>query len=67
MANNLADFLDIDTIVLSGTAVELGENFLAVVSSCLNGKTVRYSSLMENAPLMGAVNTGLTQAFADNI
>ena len=67
VANNLADFLDIDTIVLSGTAVELGENFLAVVSSCLNGKTVRYSSLMENAPLMGAVNTGLTQAFADNI
>lgn len=67
VANNLAEFLDIDTIVLSGTAVELGESFLAVVASCLNGKTVRFSSLMENAPLMGAVNTGLTQAFADNI
>ena len=67
VANNLAEFMDIDVIMLSGAVVELGEEFLSVVAGCLGGRQVRFSSLMEDAPLMGAINKGLTQAFADNI
>ena len=67
VADNIAEFLDIDTVMISGFAVQLGTEFLDVVSSCMKKRKVCYSNLMENAPLMGAVNSGLTQAFLDNI
>lgn len=66
VAANLADFLDIDVILLNGAAVKLGAPFLETVSRYAGGRTVEYSDLMENATLMGAVDSGLKQAFLDN-
>lgn len=66
VASNIAEFLDIDTIVLNGAVVQLGEPFLNAVSENLADKTVRYCTLMENTTLMGAVYVGLTKAFLNN-
>lgn len=66
VAANIAEFLDVDIVVLNGSVIELGDPFLSVVASYVEGKTVRYSSLMENATLMGSINAGLTQAFLNN-
>lgn len=66
VAHNIAEFLDIDTIVLNGAVTELGEDYLKAVSEGLKGRTVRYSGLMEKASLMGAINAGLS-AFFHNV
>lgn len=66
VASNLTEFLDIDIIVLNGAVVQLGNSFLSAVSEPLGTKTVKYSTLMENATLMGAVYVGLTNAFLNN-
>lgn len=66
VAHNIAELLDIDTIVLNGAVTELGEPYLKVVSERLKGRKVHYSGLMEKATLMGAINAGLT-AFFHNV
>ena len=66
VAANIAEFLDVDTVVLNGAVFELGDPFLEVVSAYVEGKTVCYPELMEKATLMGAVNAGLTKAFLNN-
>lgn len=66
VAANIAELLDVDIVLLNGAVTELGEPFLEVVASYVEGKTVRYSGLMENATLMGAINAGLTQSFLSN-
>lgn len=63
VAANLAEYLDIDIIVINGAAVELGENYLNAVRETAHGKKVQYSSLLSDTTIMGAVNAGITQAF----
>ncbi len=65
VAANLAEFLDVDTVLLNGAVIELGDAFLDVVSSYAK-KQVRYSSLTKDATMMGAVDIALTQAFLNN-
>ena len=60
---NLAEYLDIDMIVINGAAVDLGDNYLNAVRETARGKRVEYSSLMCDTTIMGAVNAGITQAF----
>ena len=63
VAANLAEYLDIDMIVINGAAVDLGENYLNAVRETARGKRVEYSSLLNDTTIMGAVNAGITQAF----
>ncbi len=63
VAANLAEYLDIDMIVINGAAVDLGENYLNAVRESARWKRVEYSSLMSDTTIMGAVNAGITQAF----
>lgn len=63
VAANLAEYLDIDMIVINGAAVDLGDNYLNAVRESSRGKRVEYSSLMSDTTIMGAVNAGITQAF----
>ena len=64
VAANLAEYLDIDMIVINGAAVDLGDNYLNAVRETARGKRVEYSSLMCDTTIMGAVNAGITQAFS---
>ena len=64
MAANLAEYLDIDMIVINGAAVDLGDNYLNAVRETARGKRVEYSSLMCDTTIMGAVNAGIMQAFS---
>ena len=66
VAGNIAEFMDIDVIVLNGAVVQLGEEFIKAVSENLIGKKVKYADLMDTAPIMGAVHVGLTNAFKNN-
>lgn len=65
VAANLAELLDVEIVVLNGAVVELGEPFLKVISSYVKGRPVKYSSL-RNATLMGAIDVGLRQSFANH-
>lgn len=67
VANNLCELLDIDTIVLNGAVIELGQRYLDAVAPYAGNRTVQFSSLLEDATLMGALNAGLTQFFEGNI
>ncbi len=64
VAANLAEYLDIDMIVINGAAVDLGDNYLNAVRETARGKRVEYSSLMCDTTIMGAVNAGIMQAFS---
>ncbi len=61
VANNLCELLDIDTIVFNGAVTELGQRYLDEIVPYTGNRNVQFSSLMENAALMGALNAGLKQ------
>ena len=63
MAANLAEYLDIDMMVINGAAIDLGERFRKAVEATARGKRVEFSSLMNDTTIMGAINAGVTQAF----
>ena len=63
VAANLAEYLDIDMMVINGAAIDLGERFRKAVEATARGKRVEFSSLMNDTTIMGAINAGVTQAF----
>lgn len=63
VAANLAEYLDIDVIIINGAAIDFGKDFLAAVSRTAKGKRIEFSSLMSDTTIMGAINAGITQAF----
>ena len=67
VANNLCELLDIDTIVFNGAVTELGQRYLDEIVPYTGNRNVQFSSLMENAALMGALNAGLTQFFESSL
>ncbi len=66
VAANLAEFLDIEVIILNGAVIELGEDFLQVVAEYADGRRVLYPDMKENASIMGAINAGVSRVFLDN-
>ncbi len=63
LANSLCEFLDVERVILTGSVVELGENYLQYVSSVAKGYTVAFSELAENATTMGAINAGIVAVY----
>lgn len=66
VAANLAEFLDVEMVILNGAVTELGTRFQNAVASLVDCP-VRYSDLMKNATLMGAINAGIVEAIKDSI
>ncbi len=64
VAANIAEYLDIDIIVINGAAVDLGQGYLEAIRRAAVGKKVEFSSLLSDTTIMGAINAGITQAFS---
>ncbi len=58
-AYSLCEFLDVEKVVLIGSVVELGEEYLRNIAKYTKGYPVAYSQLAENATTMGAINAGI--------
>ena len=63
VAANIAEYLDIDIIIINGAAVDLGKGYLEAIRRAAVGKKVEFSSLLSDTTIMGAINAGITQAF----
>ena len=63
VAANIAEYLDIDIIIINGAAVDLGKEYLEAIRRTAAGKKVEFSSLLSDTTIMGAINAGITQSF----
>lgn len=63
----VAELLDVEKIVLNGSVVEFGQNYLDEIGKYTGGYTVVYSTLRSAATVMGAIDVGITETFKEKI
>lgn len=66
-AGNIAELLDVDTVVLNGSVIELGEPYLKEIVRFAGGYPVVFSDLRDKATIMGAINAGILAAINEII
>lgn len=63
LAYSLCEFLDVEQIVLTGSVIEFGAEYLQYLSQYVHGYPVAFSELEENATMMGAINAGILAVY----
>ena len=66
-AGCVSEMLDVDTIVLNGSVIRLGEPYLKQVEKYAGGYPVLYSGLAENATIMGAIDAGIRATYDERM
>lgn len=63
LASSLGDLLDVEKIVLTGSVIELGKEYLEYISKFTGDYPVVFSDLAANATIMGTINAGILVAY----
>ena len=61
----MAEFLDVEKIILCGSVVELGNAYLAQINASMKNIKAVYSALQERAVMLGAIDVAITRAIED--
>lgn len=66
-AGCMADFLDVETILINGSVIGLGEDYLQQIKINAGNYCVAYPNLAENATIMGTINAAIEEVLKEKL